>query len=236
VLDRPSQQLPVTDLGLLEYGAALAAQRQWHARVVAGESFGTILVTEHPPVLTFGYNADRRYLKFAEGMLKERGIATFDVERGGDVTAHEPGQLVVYPILNPSHWRLTPKSYVCLLEDVVIKTLCDFGVIGARDPEHPGVWVGAEKVCAVGVRIKNRVTLHGIALNVTNDLGLFDLIVPCGIAGRGVTSMAKLGVPAGFDAVKAALVGRLEREIRGRLLKELPQSADTPIVPATCRT
>ncbi len=226
-------ELQVIDLGLLEYGEALAVQRHWHAEVASGRHPGVILVVEHLPVLTLGYNADRKYLKFAEGMLKERGVALFDVERGGEVTAHEPGQVVVYPIINLTRWRLTPKSYVCRLEAAVIETLRQLGITAARDAEHPGVWVGHDKICAVGVRIKDRATLHGIALNVENDLSLFDLIVPCGIAGRGVTSVRRQGVAASLSDVKNLLTGAVAGEIHGRILKPWTQSADTPIVPAT---
>lgn len=195
-----------TDLGLLDYRACLAIQEGTHARVVADPAASCVLTVEHPPVLTLGKHADTRFI------LAPKGVDVVPVDRGGEVTAHEPGQVVVYPILSLEYFRLTPKRYICLLEDAVTQTLSAFGLTAARDPEHPGVWIGREKVAAVGVRIKNKVTLHGLALNVSNDLELFSKIVPCGIMGRGVTTMNRLlGTPATPEAVRAVMRDNLAR-------------------------
>src|SRR5690606_6881098 len=110
-------------------------------------------------------------------------------ERGGQITAHEPGQLVLYPILPLAQWGISARRYVNTLEQAVIQLLADYGVEARRDTEHPGVWVEANKICALGIRIKQRVSMHGLALNVTNALDIFSSIVPCGIHGRGVTSL-----------------------------------------------
>lgn len=176
----------------MDYLECLKLQRDLHSRVVTGDDEGAILCVQHPPVLTMGQNSDRKFLKMAEAFLPSQGISLYQVERGGEVTAHEPGQLVIYPIIRLRDFGLMPKQYVCLLEDAVIATLECFGIQAARDGDYPGVWVGFEKICAVGIRIKDRTSLHGIAINVCNSLQSFNFIVPCGIAGRGVTSITKL--------------------------------------------
>lgn len=178
--------------GLLDYGRCLAEQERLHASVVAGAPDPYVVVVEHPSVLTLGKNADPGFLLFATSALEAEGVAVVRTDRGGEVTAHEPGQLVAYPILRLADFGLTPRRYVTLLEEAVIRTLSRFGVEAATDPEHPGVWLGRQKICAIGVRIKQRATLHGLALNVKNSLEMFQKIVPCGIAGRGVTSLARV--------------------------------------------
>lgn len=211
--------------GLMDYERCLALQMELHKAQVEGTGGPYLILVEHPPVLTFGKNADRAHLLCAASALREQGVTIVDTDRGGEVTAHEPGQLVAYPILRLSDFGLTPRSYVCLLEKAVIRTLDLLGVAGTTDPEHPGVWVGREKICALGVRIKQRVTLHGLALNVTNSLALFRKIVPCGIAGRGVTSLAlQLETSPTVDAVASLLAGELARGL-GRELATGPQTA-----------
>lgn len=178
--------------GRIPYDEALRLQHQVHAMVVAGESSGACLALEHPAVLTFGKNADPHNLLTAEAVLRQRGVTITTTERGGEVTAHMPGQLVLYPILPLARLGIGARSYVCALEEAVIRALADWGVTATRDPEHPGVWVGDQKICALGVRIKERVSLHGLALNLTNELDLFNAIIPCGIRNRGVTSYQAL--------------------------------------------
>jgi lipoate-protein ligase B len=213
-IQQAEQLIAVRDLGLMPYEACLALQRETHARVVRGEEAATILLVEHPPVLTMGHHADPRFLTFAKTFFADEGIAVVAVERGGEVTAHEPGQQVAYPILRLADFKLMPKRYVELLETAVIRTLRRFGVDAVTDPEHPGVWVGDAKICAVGIRIKDRASLHGIALNVENDLRLFEMIVPCGIQGKAVTSLARvLGRAVTTNEVKPILAEELIRAL-----------------------
>lgn len=178
--------------GQVAYDEGLRLQHRAHAAVAAERSPGAILALEHPAVLTFGKNAEPRHLLESEVVLRQRGVAVVATERGGEVTAHMPGQLVLYPILPLTRLGIGVRAYVCALEEAVIRVLADVGVTAARDPEHPGVWVGHAKICALGVRIKERVSLHGLALNLTNDLALFGAIVPCGIQNRGVTNLQML--------------------------------------------
>ena len=149
-------------------------------------------MVQHPSVLTLGKNADASFIKSSPAELSQQGVAVVPIDRGGEVTAHSPGQLVVYPILPLREFRLTPKKFVTLLEELVIQVLRSYGVTGARDEINPGVWVGRDKICAIGVRIQERVSLHGFAFNICNDLNLFENIVPCGIADRGVTSLSRV--------------------------------------------
>ncbi len=204
------------DLGTLAYVDAWAAQEAAHAAVLAGGSERVLLV-EHPPVVTLGRRpGTERNLRASPAELAAGGVGLVQSDRGGDVTVHGPGQLVAYPILRLADHGLTVSGYVHWLERTVVETLATFGVVGRADPAAVGVWVDdpaggpPAKVCAIGVRVRRGVTLHGMATNVTTDLRLFDLIVPCGLHGRPVTSLARLLGPGGPDVagVKAAFVDR----------------------------
>ncbi len=206
-------QVNVRDLGLIDYNEALAIQLREHERVVTGGA-PVILLVEHPSVLTLGKNADETHLLLSRSQIESSGVNIVETDRGGEVTAHVPGQLVVYPILPITQLNFTPRSYVHALEEAVIKTLLSFNIQSLRDSEHPGVWVGLNKICAIGVRIKTRVAMHGLALNVNNSFDLFQKIVPCGIRFRGVTSMSQeLDTKISIDAVKTKLVFELQNQI-----------------------
>jgi lipoyl(octanoyl) transferase len=191
------QSISVVDLGRLDYAAALALQQQISA-LRQQESIGDVLLlVEHPPVLTLGRNAHREHVVASQDFLTRRGISLFDTNRGGDVTYHGHGQLVGYPIL---HLRsFTPPlgivEYLRKLEEVLIRACADYGILTQRAPGRAGVWtmpggdVPEKKIAALGVHVARWVTTHGFALNVTTDLNDFELIVPCGIRDRGVTSI-----------------------------------------------
>jgi lipoyl(octanoyl) transferase len=191
------QSISVVDLGRLDYAAALALQQQISA-LRQQESIGDVLLlVEHPPVLTLGRNAHREHVVASQDFLARRGISLFDTNRGGDVTYHGPGQLVGYPIL---HLRsFTPPlgivEYLRKLEEVLIRACADYGILSQRAPGRAGVWtmpggdIPEKKIAALGVHVARWVTTHGFALNVTTDLNDFELIVPCGIRDRGVTSI-----------------------------------------------
>lgn len=168
-----------------------------------------LLLVEHdPPVITISARKTaRQHLVATPDMLARAGVEVCETDRGGDITYHGPGQLVVYPILDLNTLGLRLHGYMRLLEQVVIDTLARFGIEGHRDEAATGVWVGDSKICAMGVRVSRWVTMHGLALNVTTNLDHFDLIVPCGLVGRGVTSMAReLGEACpSMDEVKEAL-------------------------------
>jgi lipoyl(octanoyl) transferase len=187
----------IVDLGQMNYTDAWARQEAAHEEVSAGGEEQIFLV-EHPPVITFGRRpgVDRNLLAAAD-QLASLGVEVVQSDRGGDITFHGPGQLVVYPILRLTDHKLSVSGYVHALEAVIIEALKLFGVPANTEAAAVGVWTASQscssaKVCAIGVRVRRGVTLHGLALNVTTDLRFFDLIVPCGLANRPVTSLQKL--------------------------------------------
>jgi len=186
----------VEDLGQLAYRQAWAAQEESHA-VVLGGGEERVLLVEHPPVITFGRRpGGERNVLASPDRLTELGVELVQSDRGGDVTFHGPGQVVAYPIIRLIDHRLSVGTYVQKLEDVVIAALAHFGVTGEKDASAIGIWVDdggmLAKVCALGVRIRRGVTLHGVALNVSTDLAYFQLINPCGLGARPVTSLDRL--------------------------------------------
>jgi len=184
----------VRRLGVVPYADALALQRSLVEDRRAGRIGDTLLLLEHPPVLTLGARGDggRSHILASAESLATRSIEVHEAGRGGDVTYHGPGQIVGYPIIDLNPHRRDVHRYVRDLETVLIRTAGDYGISAHRVDGLTGVWVGDEKLAAIGVRIARWVTSHGFALNVNTYLDHFDLIVPCGIADRGVTSMARL--------------------------------------------
>ncbi len=150
---------------------------------------------EHPHTITLGRNGHMENLLAHEEVLARAGVAFHHTDRGGDITYHGPGQIVGYPILDLRAWKRDVGAYVRAMEQVIIDTLADFGLMGERVPPWTGVWVAGAKIAAIGVHMSRWVTSHGFALNVTTDLSYFQYIVPCGLA-KPVTSMAALGVGA----------------------------------------
>ena len=186
--------LEVRRLGTVGYQAALDLQTQLVEERKQGRIPDQLLLLEHPPVITLGArnrNARSNVLESAE-MLAQRGVGLFETGRGGDVTYHGPGQLVGYPIIELSPARHDVHRYVRDLEEVLIQAVSDFGISASRIPGLTGIWVGDNKLAAIGVRLSRWVTSHGFALNVSTDLSNFGLIVPCGITDKGVTSMERL--------------------------------------------
>lgn len=180
-------------LGSTSYPEATRLQQQLVASRRGGEISDTLLLLEHPPVITFGRGADPGHVLAGEQELKRRGIEIHDAGRGGDVTYHGPGQLVGYPIVALEGDRRDAHRYLRAIERALIEAVAEFGVTAERVDGLTGVWVGEEKLAAIGVRLSTGwITSHGFALNVHGDLSGFETIVPCGIHDRGVTSLAKL--------------------------------------------
>ena len=185
--------LQVLDLGLRDYDDVWAMQKELHAKIAAEpESTEHLILVEHPPVITLGRRADKANVLYSEDELARRGVQLRQVDRGGDVTYHGPGQLVAYPIVRLAGERRDVHRYFRTLEQTVIKVLAEYGIDGGLHEGLTGVWVGDEKICAMGVAIRRWTTYHGIALNVSADLDHFRLITPCGIADKSVTSMGAL--------------------------------------------
>ncbi len=184
------------DVGLSDYDEAFALQTRLHSEVARRERDDVMLFQENYPVITAGQSADFEHLLWSEERLRNEGIALREVSRGGDITCHCPGQLVISPIL---HFReydgiATVHDYLRALEETVIRLLAGFGIEAARREGMSGVWVGNEKLAAVGVAVSHSVTLHGVSINVNADLRCFEPIVACGLHGMGVTSLEKQGV------------------------------------------
>ncbi|MFB3854348.1 MAG: lipoyl(octanoyl) transferase LipB [Vicinamibacterales bacterium] len=189
-----ARPLEVRRLGIVPYDAGLELQRDLVDRRRAGAAPDTLLLLQHPPVLTLGQSGDggRSHILATPDRLREMGIDVFEAGRGGDVTYHGPGQIVGYPILDLRPDRCDVHAYVRDIEEVLIRAAGDFGLRAHRVRGLTGVWVGVEKLAAIGVRISRWITSHGFAFNVTTNLDHFRLIVPCGISDKGVTSLERL--------------------------------------------
>lgn len=218
----------VHDLGLAGYAEAIERQLALHERVVSGrggrEPMHLLLLEHDPPVITVSRRPGaERHVLAAASRLAELGVQRVETDRGGDVTWHGPGQLVAYPILDLQRLDLRIHGYMRFLEQVVVDALARFGLEGRRDESATGVWVGSKgperKVAAMGVRISRWATLHGLALNVDPDLSMFDLIVPCGLVGRPVTSLRReLGdTSPSMPAVRAVVAETLVESVSRRL-------------------
>ena len=194
--------------GLIPYGDAFELQRARRDAVERGEAPDTVFLLEHAPVITLGRKADAAHVLAPPEKLKDLGVALVPSDRGGDVTYHGPGQMVAYPVLDLRRRRCSVQWYLRSLEEALIRLLADYGITADRLEGHTGVWVGNEKIAAVGVGIRQWVTFHGVALNVAPDWGHWSLIVPCGIRDRGLTSMARL---LGHAPPMAEVMDRFER-------------------------
>ncbi len=194
---RTEPTLVVRDLGQMPYAQTLGIQRDLQRQVIEGrptaDACGYLLLVEHdPPVITVSRRSGaRQHLVASDAQLAQAGVEVAETDRGGDITYHGPGQLVVYPILDLNTLGLRLLGYMRFLERVVIEALAVWGIEGRRDETATGVWVDGSKICAMGVRLSRWVSMHGLALNVTTNLSHFDLIVPCGLRGRTVTSMQR---------------------------------------------
>ena len=194
-------KLFVVDLGSMAYGEALELQRAVaHARIAGQVTDDVLLVVEHPPVVTLGRGSKPRHLVASQGQLLARGVELFEVERGGDITFHGPGQLVGYPIIDLKRHRRDLHWYLRQVEETLIQAMAGFGLPCVRNPGYTGVWTrGAtgepesrlRKIASIGVHARDWVTWHGFALNVTTDLSYFDLIVPCGISDVTMTTVQR---------------------------------------------
>lgn len=216
----------IIDLGTLNYDEALNLQHRFWSRRVEGEIPDVLLILEHPHVITLGRRGNRSHLLISPDVLDAMKIPVFHVERGGDVTYHGPGQLVVYPILNLKDYGYRLIRYVVQLEEVILSVLRDFGIEGSRDSSNRGVWAEGDKIASIGVAIKRWSSFHGFALNYATDLKYFELIHPCGLEGKRMTSMERI---LGKEIVRDKLVEKMRfhfkqifpRDWEGKELKEL---------------
>lgn len=201
-MTRLENEIEIIDLGIKSYKDSWEFQHLLFDGMIRRKKEGEkidkeyLLLVEHPPVVTLGKHAHESNLLIPEELMRQRGVDCYHVERGGDVTYHGPGQLVVYPILDLERHHLGVKKYVDLLEEAVISVIANYGIIGERVDGASGVWIGAgtqeeRKICALGVKCSRFCTMHGLALNVNTDLNGFSIINPCGFVDKGVTSIAR---------------------------------------------
>ncbi len=189
-----------------DYAAMVRLQELLQSKRQRGLIPDVVILLEHFPCFTIGRSGGYHNLLVDKSILEREGITVHETTRGGDITYHGPGQLVCYPILSLEGQRRDLRAYARNMEKVMIRTLRTFGISAGRNAEYPGVWVGGDKIGAMGIAVRKWVTMHGISLNVCPDLEHFSYIVPCGITSHGVTSMARiLGQPVAMEAVRSEL-------------------------------
>jgi lipoate-protein ligase B len=223
----------ILDLGIMDYQKAWELQHQLWSRRVCNELTDMLLILEHPHVITLGRRGNRSHLIASPEVLEEMKIPLFHVERGGDITYHGPGQIVIYPILDLKEYGYRLIRYISQLEEVILRVLKDFDIEGRRDPLNRGVWVNGEKIASVGVTIKRWVSFHGFSLNYETDLKYFELINPCGLEGIKMTSMAKI---LETEISREQLAGRIsshfkqifQRDWEEKKLEEIIKSLVSP--------
>ena len=203
-----TEQIIVQDLGHRPYQEVWDLQKEMQAKRINTEIEDTLILVEHEPVYTLGKNADENHLL----QNRDESVGVFQIERGGDITFHGPGQLVGYPILDLSNYKKSVSWYMRTLEQVTIDVLDEIGIEAKRSEGLTGVWVGDEKIAAQGVRISRWVTMHGFALNVNTDLSFYDGIIPCGIFDHGVTSIEQLlGEKQDMETVKQVVIKKFNQ-------------------------
>jgi len=213
----PSNTCRATWLGTVDYLEARELQLALLEKVHAGAEPNTMLLLEHPHVYTKGRLSKQTDVLLPEEELAKKGIPVYETDRGGQVTYHGPGQLVVYPIINLREWG-GPVKYVRALEQVVIATLAEMGITANCESGNTGVWTDHGKIAAIGVKISRGIAFHGLALNVNTDLSLYENIIPCGITDRSVTSMAAiLGEPVDLELVRYGMVYQFGHEFGFRI-------------------
>jgi lipoyl(octanoyl) transferase len=204
-------QLLTLNIGRTRYANAWELQKKFFSARLAHRIPDVLLLTEHEPVYTLGKGADLNHLLANDGELRGKKIDVFNVDRGGDVTFHGPGQLVGYPILDLNKYYLDIHRYLRDIEEVLIRTTKNFGIEAERSDGYTGVWVKNDKIAAIGVKVSRWITMHGFAFNVNTDLSYFDRIIPCGIFHKGVTSLqALLGHEVNMGKVEIALIKNFE--------------------------
>jgi len=186
-----NRTITYSDLGLIDYKEAWDLQYNFHQLRIENQISDLLLLLEHPHTYTLGKTAHIENLISSEEFLNKNKISVYNIDRGGDITYHGPGQLVGYPIINLSEWYQDSHKYLRTLEEVIIKVCNDYGLKAERNEKYTGVWIGDRKIAAIGIKISRWVTMHGFAFNVNTDLSLFNGIIPCGISDKSVTSLEK---------------------------------------------
>ena len=216
-------ELDIRDCGLMVYREALDLQHKLVNQRAKDKISNTCLILEHPPVVTLGVRKDLNKLLVAEDVLEHSGIELAKVRRGGGCTAHNPGQVVLYPIIKLSSLGLGVNDYIRELEAIGLELLEQLGVEAQRRKGQPGLWASGKKIGSIGVRVRRWVTFHGMAINIGNDLSIFETIVPCGLKGVVITSVLK---QTGKDLPMA----QVKQKLAGLCLKHLGSQSDNPVI------
>jgi len=222
----------IVDLGLMDYKKAWDLQHHLWERRVKDELPDILIILEHPHVITLGRRGNRSHLLASPEVLEEMKIPVFQVERGGDVTYHGPGQMVVYPILDLKEYGYRLIRYIGQLEEIILRVLKDFGIEGRRDSLNRGVWVNEEKIASVGVAIKRWVSFHGFSLNYETDLKYFELINPCGLEGKKMTTMAKT---VGKEISRERLIKRIGFHSKQIFARDWQEKNSEELIAPACR-
>ena len=203
--------LQYLDSGIIDYKNAWDLQKEVFNLRLNNKIEDTLLLLEHPHTYTLGKTAKKEHLLENAASLKEKSISVYDIDRGGDITYHGPGQLVGYPIIDLNNWKKDAHKYLRNLEEVIIMVLKEYGISAGREPKYTGVWVNDKKIAAIGIKISRWITMHGFAFNVNPDLSFFSGIIPCGITDKGVTSLKmETDRAVSMENIKALLLEKFQ--------------------------
>lgn len=215
MMNREERKLVYCDLGLFDYKDAWDLQKSIHQQRVENKIDDVLFLLEHPHTYTLGKVADKKNLIGDEKYLTENKISVYDIDRGGDITYHGPGQIVGYPIISLTNWKMDTHKYLRAIEEAIIKVCSEYGLNGSRVDKYTGVWIEDRKICAIGIKVSRWVTMHGFAFNVNTDLKLFNGIIPCGISDKDVTSLSKeLNKEISLKEVKEQIIHHFMNEFQ----------------------
>jgi lipoyl(octanoyl) transferase len=206
-VNKEKRKLVYCDLGLIDYKDAWDLQKSVHQLRVENKIDDVLFLLEHPHTYTLGKTADKENLVGDKNYLDENKISVYDIDRGGDITYHGPGQIVGYPILNLTNWKQDTHKYLRAIEEVIIKVCAEYDLNGTRVDKYTGVWLDDRKICAIGIKVSRWITMHGFAFNVNTNLNLFNGIIPCGITDKDVTSLNReLNKEISLNEVKEKII------------------------------
>jgi lipoyl(octanoyl) transferase len=207
-----NKELFYCDLGFIDYKQAWDLQRATFELRVKNQIPDVLFLLEHPNTYTLGKTADHNNLIGSEEYLLSNEISVYDIDRGGDITYHGPGQIVGYPIISLNDWKKDTHKYLRALEETIIQTCLEYGITGSREPKYTGVWVEDRKIAAIGIKVSRWITMHGFAFNVNTDLSFFSGIIPCGISDKDVTSIKReIKNEVDIDEVKSKLTNNFAK-------------------------
>jgi lipoyl(octanoyl) transferase len=214
-MNKDKRKLVYCDLGLTDYKDAWDIQKSVHQLRFENKIDDVLFLLEHPHTYTLGKTADKENLICSKKYLNDNNISVYDIDRGGDITYHGPGQIVGYPIINLTKWKQDTHKYLRAIEEVIIKVCSEYGLNGSRVNKYTGVWIEDRKICAIGIKVSRWITMHGFAFNINTDLKLFNGIIPCGISDKDVTSLNKeLKEEVSLNEVKERIIHHFSNQFK----------------------